>query len=151
MMPQVIKGTDDVEAALVGAGVGPVTPPPTVEAPPGSEPPSRHEGSPAAAAAPSGLRLPAIIEACGRRVRVALGAAEGWGRDSSSLIALPHGMEVHTCVATLSPHTASRDAPQPKMAGGTGRPALEEGAPTATALLFLILKPGKVLRFQARL
>ena len=61
-----------------------------------------------------------------------LGAAEGWGRDSSSLGALPHGMEVHTCVATLSPHTASQDAPHPKTAGGTGRPALKEGALAAT-------------------
>ena len=90
---------------------------------------------------------------------------EGWGHGSSSLIALPHGMEPAGCIATLALRAAPRDAPDPTTASTTGtscprglvaadagRPAENaEGAPAATALLFLILKSGKVLRFQARL
>ena len=154
-MTQVIEGTRDVEAVLARVVAGPVVPPPPVNVLPGSEPPDRHASSPAAAAAPSGLRLPATIEAEGRRVRVALGAAEGWGRDSSSLIALPHGMEVHSCIATLSTHQAPlqpHGVSAGTRAGGladAGRP--EEGATTATALLLLICRSGKVLRLQARL
>ena len=115
----------------------------------------------AAASVPSALRLPAIILAGGRQVRVALGAVEGWGPNSSSLIALPHGMEPLACVATLSIHEAPRDAPRLEETGkvsmeepvavnaGTSTP---EGAPEVPeALLFLICQSGKVLRFQARL
>ena len=163
-----IEGTRDVNAALARTALAL---PLDGTSLPDSDPPTRHEGSPAVAAAPSALRLPAAIEAGGRRVRVELGAAEGWGRNSSSLIALPHGMEAHTCIATLTPHQAPRDAPWlatadspgtgPGVSSGTreagaaatvvGRPGSEDGAPADTALLFLILKSGRALRFQARL
>ena len=181
-LPQVIKGTVDVVAVLARAAAatlawppeGPtaLAPPPTASVLPGSDPHPRHAGSSAAAAAPSALRLPAEVAAYGRHIRVALGAVEGWGRDSSSLIALPHGMEARTCFAVLTPRQALCDAPrlaayspgvgrgpggsQGARAAGpaapnAGRPTLEEGAPVSTAILFSFTESGKVLRFQARL
>ena len=163
-MLQVIKGTRDVEAALARvAATAPAWPPdgpPSLagpSAPPGAtalsgaEPPARHAGPPSAAAAPvhSARRLPAVIEAGGRRVRVELGGVEG--HNSSSLVALLHGMEVHTCLAFLMPHQAPDGASRLSTADEARRQAPEEGAPASTALLFLILKSGKALRFQARL
>ena len=172
-MSQVIEGTDDAVEGLDRAVVAApypdaLAPPPDVAAPPRSEIPVRRVGGSAAATAsvtPSALRLPAAIE--GRHVRVALGAGVGWGRRSSSLIALPHGMEPAVCIATLSTHRAPCDAPQlatacsgvsidTSCAGGpaatdAGRPFPEGVALAATALLFLICRSGKALRFQARL
>ena len=189
LAPQVIKGTANAETALADAaaalpaslaGPAALAPPPDVTSPPCSEPP-RHTGAPqqaaaAAAPAPSALRLPTKIGdrrgpgTGGRQVRVDLGSVEGWGHGSSSLIALPHGMEPAGCIATLALHAIPRDAPYlaatgsgdstgtvaggPAAAGTGGRPAEASkgaGGSAATALLFLILKSGKVLRFQARL
>ncbi len=89
--------------------------------------------------------------------------AEGWGRDSSSLIALPHGMEAEECLAVLTPRPPLCGAPRlatvdsgsggspgtrasGPAAGDAGGGVVPEGTPAATALLFLFLKTGKVLR-----
>ena len=179
---QVIEGSNDVEAALANTAdaapprLGPLDGPPSLTGPgaavpalPGSEQPARHaESSSFAAAAPSALRLLAKKEPGGRHVRVELGAAAGWGRDSSSLIALPHGMEAEECLAVLTPRPPLCGAPRlatvdsgsggspgtrasGPAAGDAGGGVVPEGTPAATALLFLFLKTGKVLRFQARL
>ena len=83
---QVIEGTRDAEVVLARAGPATLGPPPTVKALSISEPPDRHEGSSAAAAVPSSLRLQVEKEAGGRHVRVQLGAVKGWENSSSSLI-----------------------------------------------------------------
>ena len=176
-MSQVIKGTDDAKVALAKFAAGaPACPkpfgpqslagpvalvPPT--ALPGSDPSARHALASAAAAVPSVLRLPAVIEAGGRRVRVELGAVEGW-KNSSSLIALPHGMEAHRCIAVLTQHQASPDASRlatadspgvgPGSGGSAGGPTTDDAGrprPAATAIMFLFMRSSKVIRFRAQL